>query len=249
MEGIAARPTNALIRVENQEIGEVEILENGVLRTDVVNRFRAISTTTVLTLSTLEPFTPGATVEVRRVGSDTAFLTFTVGDAADTTPPTWDGSFVVDSDRLFQIPIPCFPVPILLRRHEFQWIGLQDDHWLPDELFVTAEPRVRGGETMVGNGVTAHVAEGLCSDEDDSLRREFHRVYDVFVEDGSGNRIGPFEIDTRPPDSAGCTSAPVVPVSSLLLAAACAAAYCSRVRRFPARRPPLRALPPRVLEG
>ena len=42
-------------------------------------------------------------------------------------------------------------------------------------------------------------------DEDRSLKGDFHRVYDVFVEDGSGYRIGPFEVDSREnEESAGC---------------------------------------------
>ncbi len=244
--GVAGRPTNSVVHILEGEPGEHVLVENGVERKDLLEHTRVVGLTSVLTLSTVADFHPGATVEVKRVGSEDAELTFVVGDEPDTTPPVWDGAYSVDSVN--RLDWSCFPIPLRDRSHTFTWIGIEDDAWQTGELLVIADPRLPAAESIVGNGHGASVAERLCEEQDPSLRRTFHRVYDVFVEDGSGNRIGPFEVDTKE-ERAGCSVVPMPgTASALLLATLCVASYCSRRPRIHARRPPPSPLPPRVLE-
>jgi len=251
LPGIAGRPTNSVVHVLGGDPGELVLFENGVQRNDLLEQNRRMGGTSVLTLSTVADFRPGATIEVKRVGAegtDDSQLTFVVGDEPDTTPPVWDGAFTVDSRNAWDLGT-CFPIPIHEQEHDFHWIGMEDDAWQTAELLVIADPRLPAARSIVGDGNGASVARGLCIEQDPSLRRTFHRVYDVFVEDGSGNRTGPFEVDTRE----GRTGCAVVPApgtaTTLLLATACVASYCSRRPRIHARRPPSSPLPPRVLEG
>jgi hypothetical protein len=217
------RPTNTVVRLSAGPDTDLMIVENGVERVDVVKELVDTGTTgePIVTLSTLEPFTPASIVEVMEAETGEPVITFVVADEPDTTPPTWDGEFIVHNSRELQFH-PCLPVPTIRRHHEFEWIGLIDETWSADELFVHAEPRVEGGVPLVGDGVgTSITFGGICGpDEDRSLKGEFHRVYDVFVEDGSGNRIGPFAVDTRDHASAGCAAVELWRGSPLVLAGA-----------------------------
>ena len=210
-----ARPPNARIRLLSlsDEPGPVVVLEDGVSRDDVNREVELHGETFLLTLSTDHPFTPGAVVEVILPESQEApILRFTVGAEPDETPPSWDGAFTVNNHRGHPLlrSTDCEPA----RGHFFEWIDLQDNVWPVDELLVVGVADVDGGPvSFVGLGDFGSVFESMgesCSHDDSTLLTDFHRTYDVFVEDGSGNRIGPFEVNTR----AGCGCASSTPVAA-----------------------------------
>ncbi len=215
----ATIPTNAVIRTVGTGVAPQPrlIYEDGVLRKDIVSEVERHGSSFVRTQSTETPFRLGARIEVRTSTTVSepfvepgSSLTFEVVDEADQVPPEWDGRYTVDSHRTG---------PIALTScghswgHAFTWDGLTDDVWDPSELLVIAVPHMPRHAEFVGNGEAAFVGQGACSDDDATLKSAFHRTYDVFVEDGSGNRIGPFEVDTR---HCGCDGVPA-PASGLPL--------------------------------
>jgi hypothetical protein len=246
-------PTNAVIRTIGlgNPPSPREIYENGVLRTDVVNDVVQHGARFVLTQFTEEPFALGAVVEIRET-EDVPWispqrpptLTLEVVTEADLDPPTWDGSYKVDHKRMI-LPAPLAPCGAF-RSHTFEWEGMADDVWDPSELLLIAVPHDLDHAEFVSDGIGETIGDGACSDDDPTLKSDFHRSYDVFVEDGSGNRIGPFEIDTR---ACGCAGPPAPFGGQGLLVSISLGAYCLRRSRIHARRPPSSPLPPRLLEG
>ena len=250
--GFVNVPTNAVIRTVGEDVAPKprEIYEDGVLRTDVVNELAQHGTTFVLTQRTEKPFRLGAIVEVRAKDDvqepgiePGASFTLEVVEEADETPPTWDGSYVVDHHRTGPIAMTSCGRSW---GHSFAWLEMTDDVWTDSELLVIAVPHDTDHAEFVGDGEAAFVGEGACSHDDPTLKSDFHRTYDLFVEDGSGNRTGPFEIDTR---ACGCASPPAPFGGAGLLVTISLAAYCLRRSRIHARRPPSFSLPPRLLEG
>jgi hypothetical protein len=243
-------PTNAVIRTLGQDVAPQprEIYEDGVLRTDVVSEVVQHGSTFVLTQRTEEPFRLGAIVEVRVAAPDQSIeaggsFTLEVVQDADQAPPVWDGTYAVDHHRTGPIAMTSCGRSWA---HSFAWEAMSDDVWAPSELLVIAVPHEADHAEFVGDGEGAFVGQGACSHDDATLKSDFHRSYDIFVEDGSGNRIGPFEIDTR---ACGCAGAPTPFGGQGLLVSISLAAYCLRRSRIHARRPPSSPLPPRLLEG
>jgi hypothetical protein len=201
-------PTNAVIRTigDGDAPHPREIYEDGVLRTDVVNDLAQHGRTFVLTQIVQEPFRLGATVEVRVPEDEPLVLegtsfTLQVLAEADHTPPDWEGLYTVDQSRTILPFTSCGR----FRGHTFEWEGMTDDLWDASELLVIAVPHDPTHAEFVSDGITETIGDGACSDDDPSLKGDFHRAYDLFVEDGSGNRIGPFEVDTR---HCGCAGLP-----------------------------------------
>jgi hypothetical protein len=241
------RPTNTVIRIERAELGTVVVLEDGIERLDVLEEIQPGAVFGALVLSTSVPFESGATVEAWRIDEvgvefREPLVTFVVGDEPDFEPPVWDGSYTVDNARELGFH-PCLPLPTTFRTHGFRWIGLSDETWATEELLVIAVPRLESGEPVLGAGEHASVSfGGVCGpDEDASLRGDFHRVYDVFVEDGSGNRIGPFEVDTREHVSGGCSALAAARVGPTLLLIGIALVRRRHREGTPSRRSPMPA--------
>jgi hypothetical protein len=234
--GAVDRPSNTLVRLwyRGDDFASHQLFEDGVER-DVVQNVEQHGETFLITLTAADPLTPGAFYEVFRPDSSSSLTHFTIGADADSTPPVWDGRYTVDNRRKTVVFNSCGP----FRFHEFEWVGLEDDAWADDELLVLGDPDVEGGESFARAGTTAEIGESVCSHDDATLIGDFHRTYELFVEDGSGNRIGPFEVDTR---ACGCTSA--APLSGWSPVALVAAGLGWRRRRRPVRRSVRSGAPP-----
>jgi MYXO-CTERM domain-containing protein len=205
-------PPNSHVRLEylRDEPGPHVLLEDGIPRDDVIEDLETHGEKLLVTLSTEDGFTPGALVEVFILEQEDPVVRFTVGTEPDETPPSWDGAFTVDNHRGPRLSLSSSSCA-RATGHVFEWIDLQDDVWPAEELVVVGIPDLDGASSFVDTADDSSVWDGGdCSHDDSTLLTDFHGVYDVFVEDGSGNRIGPFEVDTR----AGCGCASNTPVAA-----------------------------------
>src|SRR6185295_13652329 len=65
----------------------------------------------------------------------------------------------------------------------------------PEMVVGIIEP-VRVGGPALGDGIGVETGEYECSHNDPTLKDNFQRSYDLYLEDGSGNRSGPFRVRT-----------------------------------------------------
>jgi hypothetical protein len=153
------------------------------------------------------PLEPGDQIEIWTSGlapgevSERAGI-WTVGDGPDTTPPTWDGSYDVKT-----IDVADDGCGLGEHSHYVTFDGAADD-WPGAGALVVAD--ADGGDYLLselGDEGGFAVRWDGCSLAVD-LCYQFHRTYQVRLEDAAGNVLGPFEITTgEPPAARGCGKA------------------------------------------
>jgi hypothetical protein len=192
-------PTNAFFNLD-RVLGIIYVLRNGE---DVEYERLDDGDDRGIKLRPIEEPEPGDIIEVWIPQStDPAMAgTWTVGDGPDHDPPQWDGKYAVDT--IVNREDDC---GFAEHSHYITFRDVSDDLGLD---LVRSEVRGIGEfirDDYDGKGTGFDVRWDACGYDDLSLYDEFHRAYEVTLEDAAGNTTGPFVVRTgrNPLGCGGC---------------------------------------------
>jgi hypothetical protein len=192
-------PTNAFFNLDGV-LGIIYVLRNGE---DVEYERVDEGNDRGIQLRPIEEPDPGDVIEVWIPQSTDPVMagTWTIGDGPDHDPPQWDGKYAVDT--IVNREDAC---GFAEHSHYITFRDVSDGFGLD---LVRSEAISIGefvSDDRLGDGTGFDVRWDACVIDDLSMYGDFHRRYEVTLEDAAGNTTGPFVVGTRkvPLGCGGC---------------------------------------------